>query len=57
MPLLFLTIFTPLLLAAVEASDRVLAGEPAGVALHLLVAFDLIIGGVAFLLAPAIFDE
>lgn len=56
-PILFLTIFVPLLLAAVAAMREALLGEPYGLAIQVLVGFDLIIGGASILLAPYLIEE
>ncbi|MEK8023087.1 MAG: heme exporter protein CcmB [Candidatus Hydrogenedentota bacterium] len=56
-PILFLTIFVPLLLASVAAMREALLDQPYGLAVQVLAGFDLIIGGASILLAPYLIEE
>lgn len=56
-PILFLTLFIPLLLAAVAATASALSPVDGPPDLRILVGFDLLLGGAAILLAPSLLEE
>lgn len=56
-PVLFLTIFVPLLLATVSATAAAIDPSDGAVDLRMLAGFDLLIGGAAILLAPSLLEE
>jgi heme exporter protein B len=57
MPILFMTLFVPLLLACISATEAALRGIAGGVGYPVLIGFDLVIGGASILLAPTVLEE
>lgn len=57
MPILFMTLFVPLLLACISATEAALKGSDGAFGYPVLIGFDLVIGGASILLAPSVLEE
>lgn len=57
MPILFLTLFLPLMLAAISATTAAIEQSDRSVAMSVLIGFDLLMGGASILLVPFLLEE